>query len=232
MPHTSSQIDTEKLITAQELEQPILVRKALQKAKAICDRFNTTKANRDYIYFRKGLTKELFEEVIPLAIYGADKYAKTDVILQYYSGSSNSFDGDFISSEGRLIERVEVTYAVDGHTVQLQRECATQFGEAPLTRKPRYSGNSKNRVIHPPEIEIEPSSTPLGIQVKLITEAFEKKNKNIHKYKDMTLLIAVEFPLLLPFEEESIIKKVELKGSGFNSVYIVDVYSKLCKQIA
>jgi hypothetical protein len=66
----------------------------------------------------------------------------------------------------------------------------------------------------------------------LIQTAFENKNQNINKYPNMTLLIAVDLPLLLPFEVDAIFEKLSIEKSGFNSVYVTDVRYNICRQIA
>ena len=54
------------------------------------------------------------DEIRPLSKYAMHAYNDPKIYLKYYPDTKNSFDADFIDADKNLIERVEVTMAIDG----------------------------------------------------------------------------------------------------------------------
>ncbi len=216
------------LINKEELSEPIRSDKAFEWVESLLLRFHESDQSKDFFRLKKGITQELLDELYPLGKYAKSHYNDPEIFLKFYPGSSTSFDADFINPEGNLIERVEVTMAIDGQQQRIQSEAINEFGHSPIYQTPKYSGNAKNRVLEETETVTISSDEIFIIQSKRIQEAYAKKHNNIHKYPNMTLLIGVDIPLFMEWEYQRIIDQFEVLENSFKSIKCVNVSSNHC----
>jgi hypothetical protein len=215
------------LISDKELREPVQSNTALEWVESLMSRFYNTKENQDFITLKNGVTQELLDELLPLGKYAKSHYNSPEILLKFYPGCSTSYDADFIGRQGNLVERVEVTMAVDGQQSRIQAEAMNQYGYSRVYHTPEYSGTvkNKNRKIKEPEGSIIGTDYIIELQVNRIQEAYRKKNKNLDKYPDTTLLIGVDIPLLMDWEYQSIIERFEVSQSTFRSIKCVNISS-------
>jgi len=217
-----------KLVNIQELQIPISSDKAAEWVKTLLSRFHKSKKSRDYLWQIKGIVKEILDELRPLGKYATNYYSNPEIFLKYYPGSSTSYDADFINCDGDIIERVEVTMAIDGHQRSIQREYINDFGYSRVYQTPEYSGNIRKRQWKETEVAIINSDEIIKIHHEQIQEAYIKKHNNIQKYPDMTLLIGVDISLLVEWELQMIIDYFEVYENSFKSIKCVNVASDHC----
>ena len=218
-------MDPYKLINVEELSEKVQSDKALEWVESLMGRFHTTKEARDLSRLRNRVTQELFYELLPLANYAKKHYNDPNVLLKFYPGSENSFDAEFINLNGTLVERVEVTMAIDGQQSRIQAEALNQFGHFSVYHTPEYSGKSKSRKIKEPSCTTISTDALIDLHASRIQKAYIDKHKNLHKYPNITLLIGVDMPFLMLWEYQAIIQKIELQQNTFQSVKIVNVSS-------
>ncbi|MBN1906328.1 MAG: hypothetical protein JW927_14650 [Deltaproteobacteria bacterium] len=221
-------MDFNHLISKQELQKPISTDKAFKWVESLLNRFLESEDSKRFLRLKNGVTQELIDELYPLGKYSKNYYNNPDIFLKYYPGSEKSFDADFIDGKGNLIEKVEVTMAIDGQQQRIQSEAINEFGHSPVYQTPNYTGNRRNRVLKETESTTISSDKIFEIQTKRIQEAYRKKHTNIIKYPNMTLLIGVDIPLFMEWEYERIISQFEMLENSFESIKCVNVSSDHC----
>lgn len=219
-------VNINEIVSSEELGLPKRVDVAFEWTSALLERFHTNDELKKILILKKGLVQEIVDELLPLSIYSGEEYAGSDFFLKFYPGSTNSFDGEVIDKEGKLIERLEVTMAVDGYQRALQGESLLQLGHSPIYHTPEYSGKYQEREILESQPELICSSEIIRRHSSQILEVYEKKSRNISKYPDTNLLIAIDLGLLLDFECDQIINAAKIENSSFPRVSLVDITSK------
>ncbi|WP_299589551.1 hypothetical protein [uncultured Microbulbifer sp.] len=216
------------LINIDELRDYIQSDIALKWVKSLISRYSETPESLDFITLKKGITKEVLDELLPLSKYAQSYYNDPKVFLKFYPGSTTSYDADFIDSEGKLLERKEVTVAIDGQQSTIQAESIVEFGHSPIYHTPEYCGNVKNRTINETDGDIVGTDSIIDLQSERIQRAYRKKHENLHKYPNTTLLIGADIPLFMEWEYQAIIDKFEVLEDTFNSIKCVNISSNHC----
>ncbi|MCK4622559.1 MAG: hypothetical protein KAT62_10160 [Desulfuromonadales bacterium] len=201
---------------------------ALKWAHSLLARFHEPKEAIEFQRLKKGITQELHDELIPLGKYAKSHYNNPEIYLRFYSGSETSYDAEFVDKDERLIERVEVTMAIDGQQARIQSEAINKFGHSPVYQTPNYTGTSKNRSLGETESVTISSDTIIEIQAERLKSAYLKKHKNIHKYPNTTLLIGVDIPLFMEWEYQRIIENFQPLNNTFQSIKCVNISSEHC----
>lgn len=215
----------DKFVTESEMRSLIPSNEAEDWVNSLLRRFHTSEDSKQYLILRKGVVQEIFDELIPLVKYAKHRYNDPQVFLKFYPGSKTSFDADFVDNNGNLLERVEVTMAVDGQQNRIQAEALIEYGHSTVFHTPNYSGKAKDRVIDEPECCIIGSSDIIVEQARLLQTAYNKKHSNLHKYPDTTLLIGLNIPLLMNWEYEQVIRDFCVHENTFTSIKCVEVTS-------
>ncbi|MBV2113447.1 MAG: hypothetical protein KUF82_21040 [Candidatus Thiodiazotropha sp. (ex Ctena orbiculata)] len=211
------------LVTIDELSKPILVEEAYDWIESLLKRFDKSEEFKQYLLLRKGVSGKIYNELLPLAVYGERIWRGQGVSLKYYPTSSQSFDADFINDENSLIERVEVTMATEGLEEQIQAETLVKYGWTPGFGMNEYGGNARNREIPEPEHRIYSQSEAIDKLTSLVNRAYNNKLQNRHKYHDLSLLIAFDCFVLNTAEEfNRIVGSISVDKSTFNKVHFVD----------
>ncbi len=210
-------------ITDKELSQPIKTTDAEHWVDSLLQKFHDTENNKQYLILRKGLVKEIVDELLPLVKYAKHQYNDPNVFLKFYPGSSQSFDAEFINNNNEVIERVEVTMAINGQNRRIQSEYFIKYSHAPIFEAPNYSGNSKERSLPEHQSSCISSDIIYKNQLSLLQSAYDKKQKNIHKYPNLTLLIGLDLPLHMSFEFQQIINYFKSEENTFKSIKCVSI---------
>lgn len=213
------------IIDIEELKKPIRSDLVEVWVNELLSRFQTSKICREFIRLKKGVTQELMDEIYPLSKYSSAEYNDSNIFMRFYPGSETSFDADFVGVDGALIERVEVTMAIDGVRARIQGEAINIFGHSPVYHTPDYRGNSKNRIISEPESQIITSDEIFSEQADLLNAAYRKKHNNLHKYPNTTLLIAMDIPLFMEWEYDQIMERFSPLENTFKKVVCVNMSS-------
>jgi hypothetical protein len=213
------------LIKDNELRNLIRSDKALEWVESLMIRFHDSKENLEFIRLKNGVTQELLDELLPLGIYAKNNYNKPNIFLKYYPGSVTSYDADFIDQNGDLIERVEVTMAINGQQSRIQAEAINKYGHSSVYHTPEYSGKSKKRKIKKSDVVTIESDSIVELYVERIQEAYVKKHENLNKYPETTLLIGVDIPLFMESKYQAIIESFKILENTFNSIKCVNTSS-------
>lgn len=193
----------------------------------LLNRFHKTKELKSILVNRERQVAEIIYELLPLSKYINAYFKKSDYFLHFYPGSSQSFDAEIKNKEGNLIEKIEVTMAIDGQSDRIKTECSIVHGIAPVIKTPEYSGNARNRVINADTTLLAEPEDVINYYKDLIQSAFDKKHKKLYKYSNTVLLIAFEVPkfFLEQWEFNEIIKSLNIPNNTFNKVVVVNVSS-------
>ncbi|WP_108649546.1 hypothetical protein [Dongshaea marina] len=216
-------MNTPDIVTKEELKSPIKTNEAEVWVQCLLKRFHQTEESKQFYFLKKGIVQDIVDELLPLSKYATYAYDNPDIYLKFYPGSLTSYDADFIDINGRLIERVEVTMALDGQQERIQSECLIKHGFTPIYQTPKFSGKAKDREIEEWGHDLIESDVVIKQQAELIQSVYNKKVNKIHKYPNTTLLIGMNAHLLMSWEYEEIIGKIVLNKPTFQSVKLVNI---------
>ena len=218
-------MDPNSLIDKEEISRLVPSCQVEQWVVSLLERYYSSRELIDFIRLKKGVTQELLEELLPLGKYASSYYKDSNVFLQFYPGTKNSFDADFVDFDGNLIERIEVTMAINGMQSRIQSEAINTFGHSCVYHTPKYTGSVKNRIISEPECKTIGSEEIIQIQAGWLNEAYCKKHKKLHKYPNATLLIGMDIPLFMEWEYQKIMDMFTPKPNTFKKVVCVNTSS-------
>lgn len=221
------------MITEQELREPIACDDVESWIESLLQRFHVSEEWKTRLKLRKKPVDEIVYELVPLSKYINAFYKNSDFKLYYFPGSGQSFDAEIREIGGELVERIEVTMAIDGYGDTIRTECLLEHGIAPIIKTPVFTGLSKNRVISENTSYIADSEDVILNYTSLIKNAFKKKQENIDKYPNTTLLIGIEVPefFLESSEFDVISKSVKIPKDTFDKIILVNISSDQCWEL-
>lgn len=215
------------MITAQELRKPIACDDVDSWVESLQQRFHVSEEWKTRLKFRKRPVDEVVYELVPLSKYINVFHKTPDLKLYYFPGSGQSFDAEIRKINGEILERIEVTMAIDGYGETIKTECLLEHGIAPIIKTPEFTGLSKSRVISENTSCIAESEDVILHYSGLIQGAFNKKQENIDKYPNTTLLIGIEVQefFLEPWEFDAILELIKIPKDTFDKVILVNISS-------
>ncbi|MDF0750152.1 hypothetical protein NLU14_07890 [Marinobacter sp. 71-i] len=210
-------------VSLAELEVPIVAWDAYEWVQNLLERYHYDDESRRILQLGKGTVSKILEEVLPLAVYAKERIDFENVYLHYFASSSQSFDAEFRTGKGELVERTEVTIAINGFEEQIRRETIEQHGWSPGFGLNEYIGSVRNREIPEPEHRLHGQEEAVENLKNLVASAYSKKLENIDKYPGTSLLIGVDcFVLNSTSEFQKVISPVVGLKTPFEAVNIVD----------
>ncbi len=215
------------LITDEKLKIPIQCCRVETWVEELLNSFHKTEGLKSILVNRERQVAEIVYELLPLSKYINAYFKKSDHLLYFYPGSAQSFDAEIKNKAGNLIEKIEVTMAIDGQSDKIKTECSIVHGIAPVIKTPEYSGNAKNRKISADTTLLAEPEDVINHYKDLIQSAFNKKHENLYKYPNTVLLIAFEVRkfFLDKWEFDEIIKSLNIPNNTFNKVVVVNISS-------
>ena len=186
----------------------------------LCSRYKNAEWN-DYFVGKRGLTKRLQDELIPLAFL-CDHVAgeRINTVLRYFPCSGQSFDAQVLSLDGHVEEVLEVTHACDGYRDSIAGEYLKKYGLAPLWIPLSYSGRRQSRELPLPEIRSMSAEQIVEDGLALIRNAVEAKS-NSGRYSNVSLVVGFEDFRLLDWHFEYARNELAKIKSTFPFVYFV-----------
>lgn len=222
MPKTESTVEP---VHPDELREPIALPEVYDWVCALCARYHVKPSDPWPRYYseKRGLTKYLQDELIPLAVLCkriAENHA--DSRLQYFPDKNQSFDAKILSPEGNVREVIEVTLACDGKLDSLVAQSTLNHGFAPLYSPIDYSGRLRDRVIPKPEIVSLDGNLIVEECLAQVRNAVVKKS-NPTKYTGVNLVVAFDDFRLGAFTHfhDSARQEFQLIKSPFEVIYFV-----------
>lgn len=210
-------------VSLDELEVPIVAWDAYEWAQNLLKRYHNDDESRRMLQLGKGTVSKILEEVLPLAVYASQREDFEDVYLHYFASSSQSFDAEFRTRESDLVERTEVTIAINGFEEQIRRETIEQYGWSPGFGLNKHAGSVRNREIPEPEHRLHGQEEAVASLKSLVESAYAKKVGNINKYPGTSLVIGVDcFALNSRSEFKEVISSVVGTKTPFDAVNFVD----------
>ena len=213
----------EVLIADSELCKRIKTTEAVNWVASLLKRFHGSENDKQCLILKQRPVKEIIDELIPLSKYAQHEYNDNDIYLQFYPGSKTSYDAEFIDNAGSVIERVEVTMAINGQQKKIQAEHLIKYGHTSIFDTPDYRGPVDNRELAEYESTVKSSDVIIEEQAVLLQQAYDNKQKQLHKYPNITLLIGLDVPLLMKSEYQQIIDKLKIKKITFNSIKCLSI---------
>jgi hypothetical protein len=118
-------LQSQEIVTKENIQCSRTARELREFLDHTFDAVRQDKSARENARSRKGLYKRLIEELWPLSLYFEKKYGGSDCRLKLQIGNQG-FDALVLDEQGAEIERIEVSWPIDGHkhaeTVRLLNE--------------------------------------------------------------------------------------------------------------
>ncbi len=214
------------IIKPDELSQLIKCSEALDVYENLINRFSTSHETAEYLRLKNGIAQELVDEFAPFSIYAHQCHGNSNNLMKYYYDTNQSFDGEILNAKAELLERVEITCAIDGHNESVRMERLNKEGMANVFGTVSYTGKKGNREFDEEEIQTVSSTQLETHYIELIDSAYLKKKNKVGKYDGMILLIAIEDFLVKGHNMDKIVSRLSLSKDRFSSIYLINICSK------
>lgn len=209
-------------ISIEQLMAPVPLSDVDAWVTKLCVRYTSDPSWQKYFLQKRGLTKDLQEELIPLGRL-CKKIANRHpgALLQYYQGSKQSFDAKIVLPNGETLETLEVTLACDGLQESIAAECLERYGYAPLYSSIPMSGLRASRQLPKPELVSLDAEAIVAECIAQVQIAVTKKCQS-GKYVNTNLVVAFDDFRLLSIEHFELVEN-EFRAikSSFPIIYYV-----------
>lgn len=197
----------------------------------LCTRYTSDPSWQKYFLQKRGLAKDLQEELIPLGLLSKKIANRSpDALLQYYQGSKQSFDAKIVLPNGETLETLEVTLACDGPQETIAAECLELHGYAPLYSSIPYSGRRASRRLPKPELVSLDADAIVAECIAQVQRAVTKKCQS-GKYVNTNLVVAFDDFCLLSIEHfELVVEEFHTIKSSFPIIYYVGLGGRVFTQ--
>ena len=194
--------------------------------KAQCEKFTGNQAAKRYFREHRGLTKQLLEEIVPLARFAQSKYGfESNAILQPIIGSQ-PFDA--LVTNDTDTYKVETTLAFDGYQEHHRMNILTEEGSVSAWGNIEVSGTKHKGHTYKVQNGGGSDAQIYGPIIERIKEAYSRKIAKT--YSDVRSLI-IGFEDFLAFTEtsdvdtfKSMLTEFETADKGsFSSIWIVGI---------
>ncbi len=207
-------------IAIEELIPTRPLREVRAWVESLCARYKNPDWN-DHFVAKRGVSNKLQGELVPLAQLCAQlANEQPEAQLKYFPSSSQSFDAQILSADGKVQEILEVTLACDGHRDAIAAEYLKKYDWAPMWIPLAYSGRRNDRGLPLPEIHSMSAEQIVEDGLTLIREAVVAKSSS-GKYKGVSLVVGLEDFRFLPHHFEGVKDKLKNIKSNFQVVYYV-----------
>lgn len=116
------------MLNKHDLEKPRSIVKAVEFVQSL--RKNSDREERKKIRSKKGLYRKYLQEYLPLLFYSLNNYGIVDDIKIKANLNNDNYDGFILDIENIEIERIEITYPIDG---EKESSDAKQLNEKGIT---------------------------------------------------------------------------------------------------
>ena len=218
-------------LKVEELMEPIPLGEVESWVQRRCERYTTDPEWSGYFLGRRGLTKDLQDELIPLALFCKQVAPRLPgAVLRYFQGSGQSFDAKIVLPDGSEVETLEVTVACDGYRDALVRESLSCHGFAPLYSEIPQTGARSSRELPEPEMVSIDARAMVSECSEQVRTAVERKSSS-GKYVNTNLIVAFDdFRLLSVDDFEQAITTFRAIQSSFPVVYYVGLTGRVFTQ--
>jgi hypothetical protein len=224
----SQRVRTVEPVSVEQLIKPVLVRNVDSWVTKLCKRYTTDPNWKTYFWEKRGLTKDIQDELIPLGLFCRQMTRQyLDASLHYFHGSNQSFDAKIVLASGKEAETLEVTLACDGYQEAIVAESLALYGYAPLYSNIPHSGSRGARQLPKPELVSLDADVMIKECINQVRSAVEQKSRS-GKYVNTNLVVAFDdFRLLSTEHFEQVTNKFGAIESSFPVVYYVGLTGRI-----
>lgn len=195
---------------------------SVETVKEFISKFHESQESKRFFIKGSKVLKRLIEEYLPVSIYAQNKYKDENYHIRYCGHEGTICDALILNANGKVIEKIQITYAYDPNH-HLHMEVLDKYGYFYFFEDPKVTGTQKNRKFSKPEDGSVSSQTIVNYYIKNILETYNKKNRDVEEYSNMTLLIGFQSCLLIDLEYMGIKSGLEISASYFKSVSCVNL---------
>jgi len=218
-------------LTVEELLEPIPIGDVGPWVQRLCARYTSDPNWAPYFSEKRGLTKDLQDELIPLSLFCKQVAPRfSDAVLRYFQGSGQSFDAKIVLPDGTEVETLEVTLACNGYQDAVVRESLALHGFAPLYSEIPQTGARSSRELPEPEMVSIDARAMVSECIEQVRRAVERKSSS-GKYVNTNLIVAFDdFRLLSVDDFEQATTTFRAIQSSFPVVYYVGLTGRVFTQ--
>ena len=218
------------ILNKDEIQKPRSVEELDLWLKDICDAFHSTTEGIQYFRFRKGLTKQIAEEVIPLARFAKLKYGLSSGVKIMPVLGNQKFDGIIIDGDNK--NKIETTLAFDGFQEHHRMKILTQNKSVSAWGNIDVKGSNHRGHDYQVENQSINDKSIYGQIINYVTIAHSKKIAMDYKDVD-TLVIAFEDFLKFTEPEDqdtfiTMLNDVNFPSTNtFKSIWVIGLSGKI-----
>ncbi|HYF35400.1 MAG TPA: hypothetical protein VD994_08940 [Prosthecobacter sp.] len=138
--------------------------------------FGATKEGRIYCREGRGLTKKFYEEGQVMLSIMRTYFSNSSVACKLHAGNEPD-DAVLMDSVGRVIRRIQITFAEDSKSEHLRTKELSRTGSVAGLVKPVVVGRGKNKTVTFPAVEAIDHRELVAETLDLIRDRVLKKNR-------------------------------------------------------
>ena len=147
-----------------------------------------------------------------------------DLFVKMYPDRKEPYDADIVSAKDDVIERFEITMAIDGHEESVRIEYLSEYGRADVFWPVQFNGKKGNRRYFNTDTEAYSNTDHDNKQIEIFNKTFKKKILKKDRYEDVSLLIGIDCVAKLTNSYWNEVKNTIVQEKGpFNNIYIADI---------
>lgn len=224
-------------ISEDELTEERTPRELLDWVESTIRRIGSTVEGKRALRFRKGLAKELMEEVHPLAIFGLGKYGESKTVKLKPVLGNQKFDAIVrdITTEPATSSFIEITQAHEGENEHLRKLALEREGYVSPIGHVTKKGTKKTGLDVSVEVEAISHDDSIQRDLDMIFDAAKRKEGK--EYLPNTSLV-IKFDDALHFQESAEIAELDAMVQeklmnltlSFSTIYLVGETKKTFRE--
>jgi hypothetical protein len=209
-------------VVLSELEADVPISAFEQWAHALCGRYLDSPSLRQHFIEKRGVSKVLQDELLPLARMAAVLASSgTAGRLQMFPRRDRSYDAQRLDAQGRAVETIEITVACNGYRDAIAAETLLKHRYAPLYSDIPSEGTRRSRSIPAPSLVSLSASDMVEEVIELIRVVIQKKVDQEVEERDTLLVAFDDFRLLSVEDFERVSGAFPLRPRGFTRFYLL-----------
>ena len=192
-------MDSESILSHEDCEKPRTQEELIAWVQQVHAQFGADEGTKNYARLGKGLSKQFYEEIMPLSHLACHKYAgKRGIYLQPKLGNQ-SYDAEIFDRSLTPVRslRLELVNAAEGYEEALRMEHLVEHGDVYMTGPVWREGTKAAGG----RVQTQSEAVKHGDYVKKQLASIEQKaNKKLQKDYGPDTLLGIVFNDYLPFD--------------------------------
>ena len=179
------------------------------------------------IYCRegKGLSKKFHEEAHPMCTFMAAYFPSPSIRCRLSAGNDPA-DAVLMDEGGGIVQRIQITFAVDGRTEHLRSKELTKSGHVDGLGKPVESGHGRNRTVTFLATGMTLHQNIVNEMLSLVKARIESKSFKAYGTQ-FGLVVGFSDRSLNPEDADAFVRLKAHVSHNFAEVYLVGIHGTI-----